>query len=67
MRQIMVVLSLLTFLTYGPIASAEGSVTFTVTNITYSEGNSYASVSYTLTQGTPNPDGCGSSSYFLLA
>ena len=67
MRAILTALSVLGFALYVPIASADGSVTFTVTTITYSEGNSYASVSYNLTTGNPNPDGCQSSTYYLVA
>lgn len=58
---------LLSLLGHLPTAFADGYVTFSVTNVTYSEGNSYASVSYDLTQGSANPDNCQSSTYFLIA
>lgn len=67
MKHKMAALCLFLLLTRLPMALADGYVTFTVTNVTYSEGNSYASVSYDLTQGNPNPDGCQSSTYFLVA
>lgn len=67
MRSYVAACGLLLSLAVDSAVFASGSVTFTITNITYSEGNAYASVAYNLTQGSPNPDGCNASTYFLVA
>jgi len=60
-------LGTLLILTAAPQTFASGSCTLSVTGLTYSEGNTVLSVSYTVIQGSPNPDACQSSTYLVLA